>query len=279
MRKSIYYCFLLTLMLVLFCIGFSFDSNSIEKEILIIFGSAILGHLLTKFFEFLEDLDILFLIQVLLNSKENIRVSFAYLFRIQVDGTYFLIRGNKKKKFQPVGGVFQKYEGSKAILRDIFQEDDEMKTGNEKDLRGRVYGRDLKKFINWFKSRQDREITCNREFNEELIKTGILDKRIFEEITYSYVGTHKTKIFTTENYGKEFLLAEIYDLELDDEKKKEFLKLKEKYDSSKDNSKLQYAFVTEKEIRQRYTNKRKKGDFDLDINNHTFKILKGEHKI
>ena len=170
----------------------------------------------------------------------------------------------------------EEYDGSKAILKDIFQEDDEMKKGNEKDIRGRVKGKDLRKFIQWFESRQDREITCHREFNEELINSGILDKEKFEELHYSYLGTHKTSIFTSEYYGKEFLLADIYELELSENQKKEFSKLKENYD--KNNSDINYAFVNEHEIRTRHTSKRKVDDFDMDINNHTYKILKGEYK-
>lgn len=273
---------LISLSFIVLFIGFnSKDANrdlTLVGEILMIVGGGILGFLLEKFLTFAEETDLFLIIPILLNWNKNIRVSFSYLFRIQVDGTYFLVRGNKKKKFQPVGGVYQKYDSSNAILKDIFQEDDEMKKGNEKDLRGKVKGKDLKKFIQWFESRQDREITCHREFNEELVNSGILNKEKFEELHYSYLGTHKTNIFTSEYYGREFLLADIYELELDEQKKKEFLKLKKKYDNSKDNSELNYAFVTENEIRTRHTIKRKNNDYEKDINNHTFKILKGEYK-
>lgn len=273
---------LITLSFIVLFLGFNNkDANgnlTLVGEILMIIGGGILGFLLDKFLTFAEETDLFLIIPILLNWNKNIRVSFSYLFRIQVDGTYFLVRGNKKKKFQPVGGVYQKYNGSNAILKDIFQEDDEMKKGNEKDLRGRVKGKDLKKFIQWFGSRQDREITCHREFYEELINSGMLNKKQFTELHYSYLGTHKTSIFTSEYYGKEFLLADIYELELDEKKKKEFLKLKEEYDKAKDNSELNYAFVSENEIRTRHTTKRKDDDYEMDINNHTFKILKGEYK-
>ena len=273
---------LITLSFIVLFLGFNNkDANgnlTLVGEILMIIGGGILGFLLDKFLTFAEETDLFLIIPILLNWNKNIRVSFSYLFRIQVDGTYFLVRGNKKKKFQPVGGVYQKYNGSNAILKDIFQEDDEMKKGNEKDLRGRVKGKDLKKFIQWFESRQDREITCHREFYEELISSGMLNKKQFTELHYSYLGTHKTSIFTSEYYGKEFLLADIYELELDEKKKKEFLKLKEEYDKAKDNSELNYAFVSENEIRTRHTTKRKDDDYEMDINNHTFKILKGEYK-
>lgn len=273
---------LLVVAFIFLFIGFSSKdasgNSTLIGEILMIIGGGILGFLLDKFLTFADETDLFLTIPILLNWNKNIRISFAYLFRIQVDGTYFLVRGNKKKKFQPVGGVYQRYDGSNAILRDIFQEDDEMKTGNEKDLRGKVKGKDLKKFIQWFESRQDREITCHREFKEELINSKILDKEKFEELHYSYLGTHKTNIFTSEYYGKEFLLADIYELELNDEQKKEFLSLKESYEKAENNSNLNYAFVNEDEIRRRHTLKRKMNDFEKDINNHTYKILKGEYK-
>ena len=283
MKKGYFKVVFLTVAAIIFIfVGFNnkdaTGSQTLVGEILMIVGGGILGFLLEEFLAFAEETDLFLIIAILLNWNKNIRASFSYLFRIQVDGTYFLIRGNKKKKFQPVGGVYQKYDGSNAILKNIFQEDDEMKKGNEKDLRGKVKGKDLRKFIQWFESRQDREITCHREFYEELINSGILNKEHFEELHYSYLGTHKTNIFTSEYYGKEFLLADIYELELDENKKKEFLKLKEKYDNAKDNSELSYAFVTESEIRTRHTLKRKNSDFEMDINNHTFKILKGEYK-
>lgn len=273
---------LLVVAFILLFIGFNSKdasgNSTLIGELLMIIGGGILGFLLDKFLTFADETDLFLTIPILLNWKKNIRISFSYLFRIQVDGTYFLVRGNKKKQFQPVGGVYQRYDGSNAILRDIFQEDDEMKKGNEKDLRGKVKGKDLKKFTQWFESRQDREITCHREFKEELINSKILDKEKFEELHYSYLGTHKTNIFTSEYYGKEFLLADIYELELNDEQKKEFLLLKGNYEKAENNSKLNYAFVNEHEIRTRHTTKRKTDDFDMDINNHTYKILKGEYK-
>lgn len=253
-------------------------NTTVFGELLILFGGTSLGFLFSKFLEFIYELDLFLLIQILLNWNKNIRVSFSYLFSIQIEGTYFLIRGNKKKGFQPVGGVYQKYDGSKSILKDIFQEDDELKKGNENDLRGKVKGKYLKSFIQWFESRHDREISCHREFYEELIEPGILNKEKFSEIHYSYLGTHKTKIFNSEYYGKEFLLADIFELVLDEAGKKEFLKLKKIYDNSRDNSKLTYAFVTEDEIRKRHTLKRKMNNYEIDINNHTYKILKGEYK-
>ncbi len=282
MRGKIYNIFWISIMVIVLWFGFKFKNNdgdiSMLAELLILFGGTIFGYLFTKFLEYADDINLYLMLQTLFNWNNKIRVSFAYLFRIEVDGTYFLIRGTKRKNFQPVGGVYQKYEGSKAVLRDIFEENDEMKKGNENDLRGKVVGKDLKKFIKWFNSRQDREITCYREFNEELIKSNILDKDTFNEIHYCYLGTHKTNIFISEYYGKEFLLAEIFELQLDDEKKKKFRELKDKYEKAKDNSHLDYAFVSEEEIRRLHTNKRKKDDFEIDINNHTYKILKGEYK-
>lgn len=40
-----------------------------------------------------------------------IRISFAYLFRIMIDGKYFLIKNARGTgKFQPVGGVYKMYD-------------------------------------------------------------------------------------------------------------------------------------------------------------------------
>lgn len=282
MKRKIINIVLIIIMIITLYLGFNSQNiegqANVHGEILVLFGGTILGHMYSKFLEYVDDIDLYLLVQTIFNWNKKIRVSFSYLFRIQIDGTYFLIRGNKKKRFQPVGGVYQKYKSSDSILRNIFEEDDELKKGNENDLRGKVLGKDLKKFIKWFESRQDREITCYREFNEEMIKKGIIDKKIFGDIHYCYLGVNKTNIFTSEYYGKEFLLAEIFELQLDEEKIKVFRSLKERYDKTKDNSKLDYAFVSEDEIRRQHTKKRKYDDFEKDINNHTYKILKGEYK-
>ena len=108
-KRSLKIFILLVVAFIILFIGFSSKDASgnltLIGEILMIIGGGILGFLLDKFLTFADEMDLFLTIPILLNWNNDIRISFAYLFRIQVDGTYFLIRGNKKKKFQPVGGV------------------------------------------------------------------------------------------------------------------------------------------------------------------------------
>ena len=58
----------------------------------------------------------------ILNKDSLIRISFAYLFRIQVDGKYFLVKnGRGTQKYQPVGGAYKYNKVEKRILSSEFQ--------------------------------------------------------------------------------------------------------------------------------------------------------------
>ncbi|WP_324722027.1 SMODS-associated NUDIX domain-containing protein [Latilactobacillus curvatus] len=56
----------------------------------------------------------------LLQRNTKIRISFAYLFRIKVDGKYFLVKNSHTKRFQPVGGTYKYYEKEAQYLRTNF---------------------------------------------------------------------------------------------------------------------------------------------------------------
>ncbi|ARF16726.1 hypothetical protein [Sporosarcina ureae] len=75
--------------------------------------------------------------------NEEIRVSISYLFRIKIDGKYLLVKGNRIQQFQPVGGVYKRYEDSDYIFNELdvkedvkIPEDDAKKN----DLRIRIKG-------------------------------------------------------------------------------------------------------------------------------------------
>lgn len=67
----------------------------------------------------------------ILRKETAIRISFAYLFRIKVDGKYFLVQNSRTKKYQPVGGAYKFTEQEEAYLRDnIPVENDDRIPGN-----------------------------------------------------------------------------------------------------------------------------------------------------
>ena len=207
-----------------------------------------------------------------IHKDTKIRISFAYLFRIKVDGKYFLVQNVRTKKYQPVGGAY-KLEPKEAqyLSEKIPVEDDDripIDTTTRGDYRLYVKNKDLRRFIKRFDKTPYRENINNlsREFIEELFTTNILDKDTFGDLTYKYCGRHITDV----EYGDffecyELLLADIIEVRLTDKQEELFRKLMEKTDN-------QYIFATFNEIK---TGGVKHGTSDLkdNIANHAPKIL------
>lgn len=239
---------------------------------------SLFGILIEKSINYIYEYNFKLFVQSIIYYNKPIRVSFAYLFRIKIDGVYFLIKGNKIKKFQPVGGVYQYFDSAKAELDYVFESTDKMKENsrdNQNDLRGYVKGKNLKKFITWFESKKNREVTCDREFIEELVLTGIVDRKFFEHLKYRYIGSHHKGIFKTDRpgYEYEYLIADIYELILTDEQLEQFRNLKATFDNEKQVEALDYAFATKEEIKSRRFNKTDSNNYTENITNHAFKIL------
>ena len=208
----------------------------------------------------------------LIHKDTKIRISFAYLFRIKVDGKYFLVQNVRTKKYQPVGGAY-KLEPKEAqyLSEKIPVEDDDripIDTTTRGDYRLYVKNKDLRKFIKRFDKTPYRENINNlsREFIEELFTTNILDKDTFGDLIYKYCGRHITDV----EYGDffecyELLLADIIEVRLTDKQEELFRKLMEKTDN-------QYIFAKFNEIK---TGGVKHGTNDLkdNIANHAPKIL------
>lgn len=208
----------------------------------------------------------------LIHKDTKIRISFAYLFRIKVDGKYFLVKNVRTKKYQPVGGAYKLDPKEAQYLSEkIPVEDDDripIDTTTRGDYRLYVKNKDLRRFIKRFDKTPYRENINNlsREFIEELFTTNILDKDTFGDLTYKYCGRHITDV----EYGDffecyELLLADIIEVRLTHKQEELFRKLMDKTDN-------QYIFATFNEIK---TGGVKHGTSDLkdNIANHAPKIL------
>ena len=231
--------------------------------------AAVVGIMLTEIYGFILEYagSMKMFLKILFNWNKNIRISFAYLYRIKIRNKYLLIMGNRIHKYQPVGGVYKFYDLN--YLKKIgFNESDEMKNDgkNEKDLRGKIPAKKLPKLIKWFKTQECREYDANREFNEELLHSGILDSDIFRTIEYKKVKTIESGIIKTSNYGLEYKIFDIIELIPDEEQKKYLDNLLE------NNSNDKMAFVTEDEIRRRIRNINVE-NFTNDITDHSESIL------
>ncbi|MGT9216001.1 SMODS-associated NUDIX domain-containing protein [Enterococcus faecalis] len=208
----------------------------------------------------------------LIHNETKIRISFAYLFRIKVDGKYFLVQNSRTKKYQPVGGAYKLTpEEAQYLSEEIPVENDDripIDTTTRGDYRLYVKNKDLRKFIKRFDETPYRENINNlsREFDEELFSTNILDKETFGDLSYKYCGRHITDV----EYGNffdcyELLLADIVEVILNDEQEQLFRDLMEKSDK-------RYMFATFSKIK---TGGVKHGTSDLkdNIANHASKIL------
>ena len=188
-----------------------------------------------------------------LTEKDYIRISFAYLYRICVDGKYLLVlNGRNINKYQPVGGAYKCHKIEKEVLTGMdFRvcDDNFIKIDQTSmdDYRMRVPAINLIKFVKRFNKSQDRENLNNlsREFKEELINTKILKKQIFKQIKYRYCGRHYTEVrYSNYNNCYELLLADIVELMPDD---KQLNCLRDMQSKVSD----KYIWATEDEIKSR----------------------------
>lgn len=154
--------------------------------------------------------------------NELIRISAAYLLRIRLDHQYLLVKGHRVKKFQPVGGAFQRYPNASKIINKLGILDDnkiEIDDINRGDLRVRVPARNVIDFLKWFDTGKDRETTIEREFREELLKTNILPTELFEypkpDFLYECLNFH----FSTHYQCRELLVHHVYEVHLNDNQK------------------------------------------------------------
>lgn len=194
-----------------------------EHKILVFIGaiaSAVLGSIASIIIESIDSHGhgLKLWIQHILYYNKDIRLSFSYLYNIQVDGKYLLIKGNRlNTQFQPVGVVYKYYEEAKPVLESFgFHSDLKMKNYDETDdLRINIKGKYLIKFMDWFLLMKDREYDPYREFKEELIDTGYLPENEFKIIKYRKKFIHNKGV----EYSKylqcnEYLYSDIFELKL-----------------------------------------------------------------
>jgi hypothetical protein len=146
----------------------------------------------------------------------HIRISAAYIFKIHLDGKYLLVKGRNINQFQPVGGVYKRLPDSSKFFQGLEILDDQkipICDTTRNDLRIRVKGSRVHKFLQWFDSNQDREISHWREFCEELILTNILTANIFPHINYKFLHRNPLYIHNSSFYEcPEILIHEVYEL-------------------------------------------------------------------
>ncbi|MGE8057039.1 hypothetical protein ACQKOD_24630 [Bacillus mycoides] len=178
--------------------------------------------------------------------NKDIRFSISYLFRIKVGSQYLLVKGNRINQYQPVGGVYKFYPGITDSFKKWGIKDDdciEIDDHSKSDLRIRVPGKNVMKFLKWFRGKTSREISANREFIEELIDTNILPLNHFHKLNYQFVKQIPNSIAYEKRFNcYQILIADIYELILNDEQEAQLNLLQS-------NSSEEYIWATEDLIR------------------------------
>lgn len=198
----------------------SFSSTLFNLSIELVSGILFYGML--TFLKNIKNLYFYYQTQVQLRN-EDIRISIAYLYRINVNGKYLLVKNSRRNYFQPVGGAFKTLPGAEKIFESLNVKSDRLiETENgiaKNDLRVFVKGINVIDFIEWFHSKQDRETSPWREFCEELISTNILPWKEFRYIDYKYKGIIQTPIINLDSNDKGMFIFEVYDLVANNEQK------------------------------------------------------------
>lgn len=181
-----------------------------------------------------------------ISDSTIIRIAFAYLYRIKVADKYLLVKNERGTgKYQPVGGVCKLKENEMIELKKRYHviDDDKVSidSSSRDDYRLKLENKYLRKFVKRFNRNAERERVDNlcREFNEELVKTGIVN---WNQITYRFCGRHMTEIkFKNHFQSYELLLADIVELMPAKEQEKDLQILLA-------NNSENYYFSTAKEI-------------------------------
>jgi hypothetical protein len=149
--------------------------------------------------------------------SSKIRLSMSYLYRINVDGRYLLVRGSRfSDQFQPVGGVFKLLPEGHAALHELGTVDDDLLPIDEtsrNDLRVRLPASSVYEFMKWYESGSGREVDPWREFYEELVAPGLLKAETFPWImTRKIRRVHNPIRYSDYAQSLEVLVADVYEL-------------------------------------------------------------------
>ena len=154
--------------------------------------------------------------QSLIRWNKNIRLSCAYLFRIRYNNKYLLIKGNRIDQYQPIGGVYKYYDSFNGLKENLeLKDESESHFYENGDLRLVTTGKHLVKFLDWFDTKKNREITVIRELIEELEPSGISIENLIKQSQVEYLKTVKEPItFSTHFQIDELKIFEIFEVKI-----------------------------------------------------------------
>lgn len=131
-----------------------------------------------------------------------VRFSMSYQYRIKVNDKYLIVKNSNPNWhwYQHVGGKYKRIEETNEILKSFGAKDDlKMKTDGLKkgDLAVFIPAKNAVKFLDWFNTEKNREISHWREFYEELLggkEEEILSHKNFPYVNYKFVKSVLTPV-------------------------------------------------------------------------------------
>lgn len=210
-----------------FVVAYAPHYNSPASQVFATVAACIVGIGLNKLSDYINThgYSLEFWYQSLIKYRnQDLYLSFSCLYKIEVEGKYLLVRGHRlKDRYQPVGGVYKFYPAARDFLNSIHFQPDTM-VGNindTDDLRIRIKGKNLLKFMDWFLSEKNRECDPKREFYEELICSGMLPEEPFRHLQYHKVDVHNKGVTKSiiPNRIPEVIYADIFEVILNEEQK------------------------------------------------------------
>lgn len=140
--------------------------------------------------------------KILALRGKYIRFSMSYQYRIKVNDKYLIIKNSNPNWnwYQHVGGKYKRIDETNKILKDLDATDDiKMKTNGLKkdDLAVFIPAKNAVKFLDWFNTGKDREISHWREFYEELLggkEKQILSHKNFRYVNYKFIKSVITPV-------------------------------------------------------------------------------------
>lgn len=157
--------------------------------------------------------------QSIMRWNKNIRLSCAYLFRIKYNGKYLLVKGNRIDQYQPIGGVYKYYASFNELKTKLeIEDEEEINFYEEGDLRQITKGKYLEKFLDWFDTKKNREVTVIRELIEELHIGEISIEQLIKSMQIEYLKTVKEEIKFSKHFQvDELKIFNIYEVRIPDE--------------------------------------------------------------
>ena len=195
---------------ILYCLGKYFFHDELSPHFIaggvIIFVSVICIDLAYDICKNWNRLYLLVRCWILSWNDTYIRFSMSYQYRIKINDKYLLVKNSNNGFFQHVGGKYKRLTFTHKILNDFEAKDDlKLPTAGlmKDDLAVFIPAKNAIKFINWFNSNKEREISHWREFYEELIdgKARVLPQNKFPYVNYNFIKSIRTPLIKSEAPG------------------------------------------------------------------------------